>query len=195
MDSIRNLYTQLRIDIASSFLLNHEAEKLIYDQIAAEMSARDLQPSLMTKAYAEADGNEEKARSLYIKYRFNEIRAELLILHRQQKLKKQQIEEAAKRKQIQDKKTAKQKQKQQVNKDMGKIPDPEFGVFATGIIYYVSAVIVIYLGWWLIYANGDTSHEPSITTLVLIPIGILFLIFKGLFLYIEELFLYVASII
>ena len=57
MDSIRNLYTQLRIDIASSFLLNHEAEKLIYDQIAAEMSARDLQPSLMTKAYAEADGN------------------------------------------------------------------------------------------------------------------------------------------
>ena len=195
MDSIRNLYTQLRIDIASSFLLNHEAEKLIYDQIAAEMSARDLQPSLMTKAYAEADGNEEKARSLYIKYRFNEIRAELLILHRQQQLKKQQIEEAAKRKQIQDKKTAKQKQKQQVNKDMGKIPDPEFGVFATGIIYYVSAVIVIYLGWWLIYANSDTSHEPSITTLVLIPIGILFLIFKGLFLYIEELFLYVASII
>ena len=195
MDSIRNLYTQLRIDIASSFLLNHEAEKLIYDQIAAEMSARDLQPSLMTKAYAEADGNEEKARSLYIKYRFNEIRAELLILHRQQQLKKQQIEEAAKRKQIQDKKTAKQKQKQQVNKDMGKIPDPEFGVFATGIIYYVSAVIVIYLGWWLIYANSDTSHEPSITTLVLIPIVILFLIFKGLFLYIEELFLYVASII
>lgn len=195
MDSIRNLYTQLRIDIASSFLLNHEAEKLIYDQIAAEMSARDLQPSLMTKAYAEADGNEEKARSLYIKYRFNEIRTELLILHRQQQLKKQQIEEAAKRKQIQDKKTAKQKQKQQVNKDMGKIPDPEFGVFATGIIYYVSAVIVIYLGWWLIYANSDTSHEPSITTLVLIPIGILFLIFKGLFLYIEELFLYVASII
>jgi len=195
MDSIRNLYTQLRIDIASSFLLNHEAEKLIYDQIAAEMSARDLQPSLMTKAYAEADGNEEKARSLYIKYRFNEIRAELLILHRQQQLKKQQIEEAAKRKQIQDKKTAKQKQKQQVNKDMGKIPDPEFGVFATGIIYYVSAVIVIYLGWWLIYANSYTSHEPSITTLVLIPIGILFLIFKGLFLYIEELFLYVASII
>jgi len=106
MDSIRNLYTQLRIDIASSFLLNHEAEKLIYDQIAAEMSARDLQPSLMTKAYAEADGNEEKARSLYIKYRFNEIRAELLILHRQQQLKKQQIEEAAKRKQIQDKKNS-----------------------------------------------------------------------------------------
>ena len=78
---------------------------------------------------------------------------------------------------------------------MGKIPDPEFGVFETGIIYYVSAVIVIYLGWWLIYANGDTSHEPSITTTVLMPIVILFLIFKGLFLYIEELFLYVASII
>ena len=48
-------------------------EESAYEQVASEMSANNLRPGLMAKAYAESAGNTNVAKSLYIKYRAKQI--------------------------------------------------------------------------------------------------------------------------
>jgi len=48
-------------------------EERAYEQVASEMSANNLRPGLMAKAYAESAGNTNVAKSLYIKYRAKQI--------------------------------------------------------------------------------------------------------------------------
>ena len=45
-----------------------------YDQIALELQQKTLIAGLWTKAYAEMDGDEAKARALYIRYRVQQLR-------------------------------------------------------------------------------------------------------------------------
>jgi hypothetical protein len=47
-----------------------------YDAVAAELRERVLQPGLWTRAYAEADGNEPRARAIYIKLRVAQLAAD-----------------------------------------------------------------------------------------------------------------------
>jgi len=44
-----------------------------YDQVAGELQNNILIPGLWTKAYAEASGDESKARAFYIKYRVTQL--------------------------------------------------------------------------------------------------------------------------
>ena len=48
-------------------------EDRYYDQVARELRNKTLIPGLWTKAYAEANGDEAKARALYIKYRVAQL--------------------------------------------------------------------------------------------------------------------------
>lgn len=171
MTSAKELYTQLRIDIASAFLLNREAEKSIYDQIAAEMASGDVQPSLMTKAFAEADGDEGKAKSLYIKYRFKEIREELVILHRQRQIEEQRTKEAERKRQ-ERKEAAERRREEQKTKSSRTQEDEseELGLLGIGVSVYLSIIIVVYLFWWLLYATGSVQETPSLLSTLLAPV-------------------------
>src|SRR6266542_3522601 len=45
------------------------SSKALYDQVAEELQAKTMVPGLWTKAFAEARGQMDRARALYIKYR------------------------------------------------------------------------------------------------------------------------------
>jgi hypothetical protein len=48
-------------------------EEKAYEQVAEEVARRDLKPGLWTKALAESVGNENIARSLYLKFRAQQL--------------------------------------------------------------------------------------------------------------------------
>ena len=52
-------------------------EDAIYEQVAGEIRRNELQPGLMAKAAAKAEGNADLARSLYLQFRAEQIRREL----------------------------------------------------------------------------------------------------------------------
>ncbi len=52
-------------------LENNMNEEEIYELISEEIDSSAMKKGLWTKAFSEADGDEKKAKSLYIKYRFN----------------------------------------------------------------------------------------------------------------------------
>ena len=54
-------------------------EEQIYEQIALELQANDIRSGLWTKAFAQAGGDEKKAKSLYISYRYQSLLDELAI--------------------------------------------------------------------------------------------------------------------
>ena len=62
-----------------------------YSQVAAELTARDLKPGLWAKALADALGNENLAKSIYIKARAEQLLAEC----RAEQLKQSEVERAA----------------------------------------------------------------------------------------------------
>lgn len=45
----------------------------VYDQVAAELANNDIRNGLWTRAYAEADGQDSKARAIYIKLRVAQL--------------------------------------------------------------------------------------------------------------------------
>ena len=51
----------------------NEAEKKTYELIAEEIDTGNTQKALWTKAFSEAEGDENKTKALYIKYRFEDI--------------------------------------------------------------------------------------------------------------------------
>ena len=50
-----------------------EADKKNYELIADEIDTGNTQKALWTKAFSEAEGDENKTKALYIKYRFEDI--------------------------------------------------------------------------------------------------------------------------
>lgn len=55
-----------------------------YDQVANELKDQILFPGLWTKAYAEMNGDDSKARALYIRYRVQELQNKQMEATRQQ---------------------------------------------------------------------------------------------------------------
>ncbi len=49
------------------------SSKALYDQVAEELQAKTMVPGLWTKAFAEARGQMDRARALYIKYRVAQL--------------------------------------------------------------------------------------------------------------------------
>ena len=47
-----------------------------YDEVARELQEKSIIPGLWTKAFAEMDGDEAKARALYIRYRVQQLAAD-----------------------------------------------------------------------------------------------------------------------
>ena len=58
-----------------------------YDQVASELKDNNLIPGLWTKAYSKMNGDEAKARALYIKYRIKQLHGKTAIENEQQKAK------------------------------------------------------------------------------------------------------------
>jgi len=58
----------------------------LYGQVANELKDKTLILGLWTRAYAEMNGNEAKAKALYIRYRVQELRQKRLDTRRQQQL-------------------------------------------------------------------------------------------------------------
>ena len=50
-------------------------EEEIYESISKEIDNDEKKKGLWTKAFGESDGDENKAKALYIKYRFDQIKA------------------------------------------------------------------------------------------------------------------------
>ena len=50
----------------------HMNEEEIYESISKEIDNDEKKKGLWTKAFGESDGDENKAKSLYIKYRFDQ---------------------------------------------------------------------------------------------------------------------------
>ena len=51
-----------------------ELEKEIYRVVASELKNDEIDSVLWVKAFAESEGNRDKAKALYIKYRVNDIK-------------------------------------------------------------------------------------------------------------------------
>lgn len=71
----------------------------IYQSIAEELSRNEYEAGVMARAVAESDGNKEKARSLYIKFRYEQI-GQNLIEEAKQRAETERQAEAATRAQI-----------------------------------------------------------------------------------------------
>jgi hypothetical protein len=51
-------------------------DERLYEMVGEELQSKFLRPGLWTKAYADANGDEKRARALYIKYRVRELASE-----------------------------------------------------------------------------------------------------------------------
>ena len=73
-------------------------EESLYAVVAEEIQNNQIRDGLMAKALAEADGNKDRERSLYIKYRIQSIKDEIELAERQARYeeKREHFEQAAK---------------------------------------------------------------------------------------------------
>ena len=53
--------------------MNIETEEALYEQVANEIQAGDIKQGLWLKANVEADGSEQKAKSIYAKLRVSQL--------------------------------------------------------------------------------------------------------------------------
>ena len=67
-----------------------------YDQVASELQSGQPIPGLWTRAYAEVNGDEAKARALYIQYRVQQLRSEAEAERERRKYEANRLAEAAK---------------------------------------------------------------------------------------------------
>ena len=51
-----------------------ERDRGFYTKAGSEVASKNYDQALFTKAFSESDGDENKAKALYIRYRFNEMR-------------------------------------------------------------------------------------------------------------------------
>ena len=62
-----------------------QAEEAMFEQVAAEMAARDIKKGLWAKALALSDGSAERAKALYIKLRVQALRDEAVLKAQQER--------------------------------------------------------------------------------------------------------------
>jgi hypothetical protein len=105
-----------------------------YDQVAGELQNKTLIPGLWTKAYAVANGDEAKARALYIRYRVQHLAAETARQHESVEQKRNR-EIALIRKQL-------SRLCDQKHKDDDRIPNNKFESIPSKLLYPVNASIV-----------------------------------------------------
>jgi len=55
-------------------------EEELYEQVALEIADNKIRPGIWAKALAKAEGSEEKAKGLYIKYRIESIKDEMNVV-------------------------------------------------------------------------------------------------------------------
>ena len=54
-----------------------QLEEKLYEIAVAELTTRQMRPGVAAKAYADAEGSKDKTSALYIKYRVEQLKAEL----------------------------------------------------------------------------------------------------------------------
>jgi hypothetical protein len=69
----------------------NEQDRELYVKAGSEIASKTYDQALFTKAFSEANGDENKAQALYIRYRVNELRA------RRHKIEQEQEEETRRR--------------------------------------------------------------------------------------------------
>lgn len=66
-----------------------------YDQVARELQSGPPIPGLWTRAFAETNGNDAKARALYIKFRVQQLQVEAQAQAKREKFERREAERAA----------------------------------------------------------------------------------------------------
>ena len=77
--------------------MSHNIMDAAYDVVARELSRQDLKPGLMARCAAEAMGDDKIAKSLYLKYRAEQICEEMKESSRREAESKRQEQERIRR--------------------------------------------------------------------------------------------------
>ncbi len=152
----------------SRFKIKMSAHRLIdeqlYAQVATELSTDDIKIGLWTKATAEANGNESRIKSLYIKYRVQAIKDETKLSdalidetrkkeledkERQEQLEAKKEREKLKTKEIQEELEAKREREALEGKERKLEPasnEDDFGV-TSYILLMILLLVIFYFAY------------------------------------------------
>jgi hypothetical protein len=124
-------------------------EEQLYEQVVVELADGVKRQGLWAKAIADSDGHEEKAKSLYIKYRVQSIKDELALI------KERQRDEAGKSNESQNKDT-------QSFLDSSNSETP-----FTKVVRNISALLVTtLLIYWLFFFIENTINAVALSFLL-----------------------------
>jgi maltodextrin utilization protein YvdJ len=84
-----------------------------FDEVAKELLEKRVVPGVWTRAFADADGNTEKARAIYIRSRVAQLVEE-------EKLEREQAEELLRRQRVQEDRDRKQRLAAQIKQKWSK---------------------------------------------------------------------------
>jgi len=120
----------------------------LYEIIAEEMDRKEYKKGLATRAFAEANGDKEVAKSLYIKFRYAELFSQME-LERKEKQRQQQMEDER----IENERTETQQEQSIWTKDVAS--------FNWNWVMFIGICFVAFLYW-----RSFTSIHPSTVTSV-----------------------------
>jgi TPR repeat protein len=126
----------------------------IYEIIAEEMDRKEYKKGLMTRAFAEANGDKELAKSLYIKFRYAELFSEME-LERKEKQRQQQMEVDRI-----ERDCAEKQQEQQIPTKDGMA----FGICSKDwAAIGISSVVAVGFIWISLISSTHTANTPPAT--------------------------------
>jgi len=66
-------FNSVRLSLAASTYESEKTKQALYEIVADEVNREDWVKGIYAKAFSDAEGNEEKARALYMRYRVKDI--------------------------------------------------------------------------------------------------------------------------
>ena len=119
----------------------------LYEIIAEEMDRKEYKKGLATRAFAEANGDKEVAKSLYIKFRYAELFSQME-LERKEKQRQQQMEDER----IERERANKHQQKQKLINN--------WTAFDWAVIGICSVALVVCI--WIFYIKPESTPTTNI---------------------------------
>jgi hypothetical protein len=114
----------------------------LYDIVAKEIRSESLVEGLYTRAFAEADGDKEKAKARYIKLRFQQLRQEYDTRVKQAEAEHDASIRAERVKQAEERKNDWEKMHGSQNESAGELDTSVFSVFGSFVLLVVIALWV-----------------------------------------------------
>jgi hypothetical protein len=144
----------------------YETEKIesipssyIYEIISGEMERKEYKKGLATRAFAEANGDKELAKSLYIKFRYAELFSEME-LERKEKQRQQQMEDEC----IERERAETQQEQSIWTKDW-----TGFGIFTNDWVIVTGICFVAFFIWFGSKTESTPTTNTPPTTVASVP--------------------------